>query len=128
MKWSYQYASPNQVHVVARLPGGDEERTVTLELGQRCVVQPLLPTNHRNQGRTCMIRYFKNARATVEFDSGRGHRFVRVPLYDLVPQDGQQSIQDGGLAAGQSQHGRGFHGPDTHTGDDTAENGTPIQA
>ena len=87
MKWSYQYASPNQVHIVARLSGDDGERTVTLELGQRCVVQPLLPTNHRNRGRTCTIRYLKNARATVEFDSGRGHRFVRVPLYDLMPRE-----------------------------------------
>ncbi len=92
MKWSYQYVSPRQVHVVARLPGGDGERTVSLELGQRCVVEPLLPNNHRNRGRTCTIRYFKKARATVEFEDGRGHRFVRVPLYDLIPREGHQSI------------------------------------
>ena len=122
MQWWYQYDSATEVQVARRLGKEDPESRYTLAIGQRCLVDPLFPTNHRNRGRVCTLRYLKRARATVEFEDGRGHRFVRVPLYDLVPQE------DGGLAAGQSQQGRGLHGPDTHTGDDTAENGTPIQA
>ena len=113
MQWWYRYDSATEVQVTRRLGKEDPESRYTLAIGQRCLVDPLFPTNHRNRGRVCTLRYLKRARATVEFEDGRGHRFVRVPLYDLVPGEG---------------HGRGFHGPDTHTGDDTPEGGTRVQA
>ena len=92
MKWTYHYNTATGVEVVRRLGKEDPEGRYTLQIGQRCVVDPLFPTNHRNRGRVCTIRYFKKARATVEFEDGRGHRFVRVPLYDLIPREGHQSI------------------------------------
>ena len=91
MQWSYQYDSATAVEVVRRLGKEAPENRYTLAIGQRCQVDPLLPSNHRNRGRSCTLRYLKRARATVEFDEGPGHRYVRVQLCDLVPQDPLQS-------------------------------------
>ncbi len=81
----YYYTSVTSVDVIARKNKEDPGHRYTLHVDEPCVIQPVEPTNQRNRGRECIVRYFKSGKATVEFLDGKGHRFVRVPLCDVVP-------------------------------------------
>lgn len=89
----YQYTSSTSVEVIARCNKEDKGRRYMLHIDEPCIIQPVIPANQRNRGRECVIRHLKGGKATVEFFEGVGHRFVRVPLCDVVP---QASLQDGG--------------------------------
>ncbi len=82
----YHYISSISVEVIARRDKEDSGRRFTIHIDEPCIIQPVIPENHRNRGRKCIVRYLKNGKATVEFFEGTGHRLVRVPLCDVVPQ------------------------------------------
>lgn len=81
----YHYISSREVEVIARQQRHETGRRFFVRIGETFMVSPVMPNNHRNRGRICVVRYLKGPRATVEFRDGKGHRYVRVPLCDLTP-------------------------------------------